>query len=1252
MAARYHFKLNGGYSDITANHNFQTSCFDSIREGNPLMVPIEGSLGSLGYEISCLEYILDAVIDSGGEFVDEDLFGNLAHPTLDLTQNLCHTIDDSDVPFTCIPKVIDAYVSVSSNGFNTSREKTNGSIVSIDKDVSRKNLTSDIKKITSRYQSDLRETTCRPHSARSRYGDSRDQITCFEKLLGEAQGMEFDVNSFPDDYFDYPMCHFSSGGSGMEWCFKRIISAATSMPSYSRDNTWHYNSVKLLDDMIASKKFERQLYELPICEEKSTCLDNMLYPHQSTVGAAPIETILNTYTDSNGVIDTDSEHSPFSGEKCHYIGYDSGYENCLDTAIRGISRLFEAYEQDTKQFAEKLANMVYSQLQYNSECGTLKFITLLSTTSPEFSRASTAAYVDKIAPNVIGDFKTPFSKIESLNCMSKLKQEHEVKGIDYALELGSPINYLLYRGGFDQSVILNELNKEPCKSVVTGDKIPCLQKLTKELMVDYSGKEPQLNGNTKYMIEKLLSGGENVNTILYPKDGTYFTDYITDGLYHSIIVNAGTAMESISLLDFMIRRMADHSEFYGIKFRDTEEHQRVGRIYDIIEEANRRYPENEHSLRFRNPTPIRYALDKMCDNTDEDVIKALKSGLFTYGKSKSITEVLASWYDQFKGNDEIVGLMSKVMSENKAVLNGYFKAYTHAQQNVSKPDKELNLTAPVIELFEKVYGKPMSEYFKPSLETRMLYDEMCFNTPGVDDKEFLENIYDDIPRASKLRNDPKKIVGVYDVMVGKSGEWSKDHILRYADVVSKILYGSQYPIGEPYIIRAEKMRPVPVGLIDAVNAISDYEYIGKRTDNVRGKLTMQVFPQIRPEMISGNPDYVVNTFKNEKANDFIVDMYYTDITGNALPQLRNQFTFREALQKFPKKFKNKLQATYPYLFGQIDAVIAKEIDEKEKPDQPDVSAYKLVISNKPADIIRSSGCQQWDSISCMSIFGGSHNESLESYLNGGSYIAYLTKKSEYEPQWLARLYMHQCENCNCVSIQDRLRYYEIERTEGRKYPNWHLLYDAVRVVLAEKGVNNISHTGSCDFPWSSSGSTRDDIMNYGDPRCDDEMEERTSNCISECEDDCDTDRKLDDYRDEISGEVSDEIERRFEEAKLEHTITNEDGDEELDIDEDELREEVEQDVYDTFEDELLGEKIQDCKDGCDSDCEYINEDFDCIEYLADIGELDDDDSDVWTDSDDIKPMKKDSSMFKGILFERTGQDTDESKFIVQAKSDF
>jgi hypothetical protein len=1262
LMVKYKFDVKSELSEITANHNFQETCFDSIREGNPLMVDVK-LIGIFGdtRQITCLEYILDAVSSAdASNYIDSELFENLAHPTINLDQNLCHIPGEDNTVSTCIPKIVDSYIAVSNNGYRLTNPKDPGGNLLLDRQAGQKKASDAMRKIVSKYPRRFQDTSCRAPIGSRKFGDNRDYLTCFEKIMRFGVDVDFiDTTQLPDDFFDVPMCLDNETRGGLVKCYKKIIMEAASTSS---STLFSSNAKTLLYDMIRSKKFEYHLYSAQGTCGNPGCIERLFHPEQTPHGYKVLKTLLDTYSDSDGVLDLVGESSPFSGKKCMVdASSDNNYESCINTVTKSASKLFLSYAISVQENAIELLDHIANQPQFSDKCGSLKLLSLVAPTDGKFFNAGDiySAYINKLS-NVAMSDNQYLEPLRTLECMSDVGGNlHKVGGIDYALELGSPITYQTYANDMNTTDFLAIITKEPCTSIRTGENISCLEKLTKELLVDYSisDTDPVVNPRSVSIINYILDSSDpNAYKYIYPEGETYFTDYLTESLFHAITVKPDVSKSAIGILEHMINRMGVHFAETGKRFK-SDTYPRLGRILDIIEEAPRRWGGvSAYSQKFEKPSDVKYFINNCFTRTKEDVNKAIRSGLFEYGKVKSSIDVLSQWFDEYGDSPEIVESVEWVMERTrKQTLMAFFKAFNNLPREKPRPgrgEEKLELTPQIERLFEHVYKKPMVEFFKPSLESRILYDELCFSNPKADNHDFLEEIYDDVSSNSTLQTDTKNIVGVYDVSVGDTGLWGDDHILQYANAISRILYGSSQPIGEPYIIRSENMRPVPVGLIEAVNNVSEFEFIGKRTDNVKGKLGIEVYPKFNRDQfgITDSDNAVVRKFRSGDNTDFTVMLHYRDENGFIIDQNMSQFKMLDALQKLPKKLKTKIQIKYPYLFGQLDAVLAKEAgDEISSEASRKLDTYKLVISNKPTDIIRSSACQGWDTVSCMTIFGGSHNESLRDYLNSGSYIAYLTKNSEYEPQWLARLFMHKCDNCNCVSIQDRLRYYEINRGEGRNYPNWHILYDAVKIALADKGINNISGTRGCEFAWGE--NVRENIEENGDPRCDEEMDERRSECIGECENDCGSDHRIESYLEDISDEVQGEINDRVADARKEHI----DDEGELTISEskwESIIEDIEQEVRENLENNLLDEKITECKDECDNNCDNVNEDFDCYHYLSEAGLLDDEDSEVWTDTDTITRLARGNESYKGILLERTGQTESSMAFVKPVSSMF
>ena len=1271
MVVKYNFRPK--VDAITSKREFHDACFASIQNGDPIMVDVElpGIFGDAN-QITCMEYILDALsVAQSHNIIDVGIFENLALPSIDLNQNLCHDILDPGTLSTCIPKLVQGYTAISHSGKHL--VENNG----------RARLSNSMQTILARYPSLFQRQNCNRTSgvgADRIYYDSRDYITCFEKVLRDGGDIPFvDPNRMPDGFFDTPMCRNTSPMTDLRLCYKGIVGNALSSGS-SHDHPYMFaNSIALLNSMIRSKKFERVLYEvLDTCDSDFTCLEKILMHHTpSSQGFKIVKTIVDTYTDSNNIVDTESGASPFSGEKCKIRAYGNKHHSCLNGAIKFIYGNLGTNENGVA--ATELMDKISANPMFSGTCGILNLMSFISSdyidqiTDRNYNSGnnSNIKYMGKLADKVM--YYTTMEPLSKATCMDRSGMK--TNGVDYALELGIPILYQLYHGGLTVPALLNELRNADCVSMKDGNSMPCLKKLTTELLVEYGEHMDKavLNEKSARIIEDILDNiSSEGSKYVYPEGGTYFTDYLTDGLLHATLVSRKTSARAIVLLERMINQMGSYVDSgYVPKFTNGG-YNRFTKIIDVIDEATTRYPRSYESKQtFGKPSMVRNTLNRSFEHTPEDVIRAMKSGLFDYGKSRNAIDILSEWFDVYNNNEDVKSTIVNTLTKDKAAtfrtLGAFFRSYSNRNKNTVDVKNDVQINPETIRLFEYIYKKPMSEYFEPSKESRMLFDDMCFHTPyrpGGDqrrdhprsDHDFLTDIYDDVEGNSEFLHDPKNINGVYDVTVGNTGMWGTDHIIQYTYAISRLLYGSSDPIGLPYILWDEHMHSIPVGLVEAVNTVSEVVSVGKRVDNIKGKLTIDVSPKITPEFVRNHPDEVVQTFRSS-GNDFTVNLYYVDENGVALEQNRVLFKMMDVIQGLPKKLKTSLNAKYPFLLGQLDAVTRMEVkDLAAAAAAIKIDTYKMVISNKPVDIIRCSACQDWDADSCMSIFSGSHNEELRDYLDAGSYIAYLTKESEYEPQWLARMFLHNCSNCNCVNIQDRLRIYEIKAGDpGNAHPRWHILYDAVKTALADKGINEKGAPRGCDYLWEESGSgEREDIEENGDSRCNEYMSERVDECEGECEGECESSDKIDEFRDDVSGAVDEEIDDRLS-SEISDDPSLEDDEDRLQ----EVRDRITDEVQEGFEDDLIGEKISDCKGDCEGNCESVNDDFNCWQYLVDTEEVDDDDEggrEVWTDNDrgdnpgntPVMALKKGSDSYKSILLERTGQTEDSQAFVKPA----
>ena len=120
------------------------------------------------------------------------------------------------------------------------------------------------------------------------------------------------------------------------------------------------------------------------------------------------------------------------------------------------------------------------------------------------------------------------------------------------------------------------------------------------------------------------------------------------------------------------------------------------------------------------------------------------------------------------------------------------------------------------------------------------------------------------------------------------------------------------------------------------------------------------------------------------------------------------------------------------------------------------SSIKLIISNRPADYMRASTCQDWSS--CMNLEDGAYNFALPFFMGTGGYVAYLAS-DEFAPNWYSRSIMMPV-----------MRYKRGDKRDGdhdNEDPNntfrvngvyglsmyKPLLNDAIQVVLRDHGYN-------------------------------------------------------------------------------------------------------------------------------------------------------------------------------------------------------
>lgn len=1100
--ARYKFP---NVEAITNNSEFINECFDSIRDGTPTIVDITAE----GLQITCLEYLLDAVIESNSteSRVRPEIFDQLA--TINLNAHFCHEILDTleSAPSTsCLPHAINAYVSAAKGGITRFSGEDGSKLTN--QNLALNNVRYSMRKIVSSYPELMAQRICRPSPKSTIHSSMRDHYTCIDKLLNMGHEVNFiHAEDFPDGYFDQPLCQEGTTGKEIT-CFNRLIISGTNIgSSYSQTNIFD-NCYRLLESIITSKKYERELYtDSRMCtmagatEGAAWCLEKLIHPaHQNPRSAKLHELLLKTYSVNVGgkeTIDDKSELSPFSGTKCLSRSGLDVFSNCIGELLKvsiGLKDVHDAPLGGTDKIA--MGNIQYILSCTPQSEDPCKQLELINTILP-FPNVSTTSdsLLQSILDNSLPRKKSTIDELAAITCMSTVGgTEHKVNGVDYALELGRPMIYLIHEDNNTHiDKMLRKLSEPICTSIKTNSPISCYEKLATELLVDPMavGGDAILREESRHIVSSILyRGTDSLRDVVYPEGKPYFTDYLIQSIYDvtRMTTPGSTTMEFLA-------EIIDQMGKSTIIFKGN-----LGLILDILESGQWKY----------DITPsVRQALYNKFVWSDDDVMKAITLDRFwnvypIHGASSSIS-ILSQWYAKYKGAPIGDAILSRVASPINILPE--FRAIYQELTSAKKTDPNVE------QLFFDAYGKTMEEKFKLSPETRIEFDEDCFRSgskyrdrsktaPGV------SFVYNDVPAASKLKPDDLGIVGVYDITDGNTGLWSDDHLWKYAKEMRKVLWGSEEVIGEPYIHRREsdKWKPVPVGLINAVDIITKQapmETIGDRKNNIKGRLIMIVspnnlYPPSEDSKVSANINLLRKT-----GGDFKITLVYVNDHGVVVPDqvikyktpegerervvpTKTTFKLIDAIRKMPTKLKKQLQEHYPVLFSQLSTIIRmeEELPEEEK-DMQEIKRYKMVISNKPTDIVRCSACQHWDEDSCISIFGGHCNPCLQCYLRGDSYIAYLTRASEYEPEWQARLLIHKCKNGNkSVAIQSVNNYYDIPNDRGSgsgrsAHPNWYRLYGAVRVALADKGINSSfgDSVASCEHTWIKSDEDYDSSMN-------------------------------------------------------------------------------------------------------------------------------------------------------------------------------
>jgi hypothetical protein len=715
----YIFDVYDSLTEITANRNFQSACFDSVRGGNPLTIHVTDKDDKSEQEITCLEYILDAIANPSDvtPIVDDEFFENLA--TIDIRGTKCHirrhdASGKYDTVATCMPKIIDAYSAVSKHG-NFALDDAKGHTYVYGSAEAKEKVKSAMGELVSKYPDLLLENNCYVSIPRNKYNKYAPgfygYVSCFEKLMYEGSDVDFiDASSLPSDFFDNAKCHTSTSNPDPTPCIETIIENARSVKGTYGYNIFNDNCKSLLESVISSKKFAKSVFNPNSKCGDMKCIDALVSMVSGTSPCSVATLLLFSNSDSDGIVDTESEESLFSGLKC------ANSTNCLDLLVGNV---LKAHDGGGGMYLKYVSDIIRIQPRYSGACGSLLLSSLLEGAS---NKSEAEALADDISKGFNSRYKF-LDKAATETCISAVGgKEHSVNGVDYAIELGTPVLYNLSRGGMSTKDFYDALSGVSCNSIYTGEPMPCMQKLTKELMTTKRGDIYSMSPVTSDIITRILNSGSDAYDYTFPDGFPWFTDYLSEGLLHSVILGSDdTRLGSMQLLEKMVNAMGTYYA-YTQKLIDSDSFPRMKKIGDIVYEAYDRDSKSGYNRKnlIKKPAAIKHILNNCFAHDESDVMNIIDSKLFNRGLAIPSFEVLSSWYYEFEDSPFVTNAILGAMRENedkiKMAILGKITKESGFPDDAISPDAlgNINVTQQMVKLYELAYGSSINDIIQPS----------------------------------------------------------------------------------------------------------------------------------------------------------------------------------------------------------------------------------------------------------------------------------------------------------------------------------------------------------------------------------------------------------------------------------------------------------------------------------------------------------------------------------------------------------
>lgn len=1151
------------------DNKFVNECFDSLAADDPIYVE-HNKLK----KITCMEYLLNVPPKARGNpkltpsSVNMYQFGR---DDIDFTNPYCN--GDDGTPIDCIARICEFHTS------NASREDRILHITSVGAPKNHPDAAGNMSIFFTRYHDFIKGSRC--ETIRGERLGTNETSSCLNKLIEADPYFGAAYHPYKED-LEFTGCstviedHLESVP-----CMEKIIIEALqhSSGSYRKYNSINYqNAKRLLTDFISrgdkEYKFNNEiLTSRPIG-------DPLGYP-----------TYIDMLTDtslrvSDKEVTRYVESSLFYGYILGAAGHkynvpgailDGDSNFCRDRETRDMIPCLDkmlvesinAYNNQGSRWLTSIRDLVENPYFAGNPCTLLSVISKYTPKYQYESARSTDMDTDPTPGELLQELSSSIKKIvneKNLMCPSFYSGD-QVPIKEYSIELAVP---LLAIAHVDKGVQTGKVFSGDCTSIDGDRVVTCLDKMTEMLSLDHAtyGKLGASSANFILVDYAMRTSFKSDRSLISHILDRFNEDGVkTDGKFKE---NWGELIDDI--IDFRGDAIVGNTCSDG---RSVLQHV----ILDLGAMVDK---SSASSVEYYEGNAKKVINLKGLSETDK---KFIMSDVFPTLEPQTSLKYIAKWISE-KSDDPLAEEMCSIMKSK----SDWVSALT-ASEKIRESSNPVFQTA-----YEKCFGVEYPKAFGYTEGARKIFDYLCFSKDDLDESALVQSIIgiergkpDSIDVAYMPKRDEYGILGVYDVNTKES--WNEEEIEKYVNEVHKLWYGSDNKHGLYQLFhRSDDYHRAHPPLITNV---------GTRDNPVPAYVAMSINPN--PEIEYHDLFRTVDDVR--VSGDFEITLHYISSEGSQegmeITKFKKTIKFANIITDLPKNVRNHISKTKPELFNKMQNV-ANAVRVKK----PSEGQYKLVISNKSADLARCTSCQPWGDKSCLNLYSGCYRGAVKTYAHFGSYVAYLVKDSPYEPQWLGRLLIHKCRTLRsndsefmpALSIQDAKQHY----TTKPRY--WGIIYDAVRTIFADKHINE-GAKGFCNtFAWANANEGLvDDYRHLCDEEVDSIIEHDADGDIERCIDSC-----------------------------------------------------MENEEYDSDDEDDENRARDRCADGCEQE---IRDNFNCEEYLEDYFEDNDEGDDnplyvSYVDTSAIQRISPGDSTYNSILKQRINDTSDSGKFIQRVTDTF